>query len=109
MVSINCLSQLTPNTTVTTIVKDFNNDNIADSIIRYSIESNGEYLKVYNSLSNEYYEIGGRGSYNYSKACFLEIIPLPENLMKPESKPLLDTIINCLLPNFKKLTLLWTG
>ncbi|WP_298759514.1 hypothetical protein [uncultured Psychroserpens sp.] len=101
LASLNCFSQNSLSDTIS-IVNDFNNDNISDSLTIYTFRKTTESIKVYNSLTKQSFTIGGRGSYNWSKANFLEIIPLPEELVIPANEILLDTIIQYLLPNFSE-------
>lgn len=97
--TINCFGQSSLNDT-TRLVNDFNNDGIGDSLTFYSYRNSVASVKIYNSISKQSFIIGGRGSYNWSKANFLEIIPVPEELVLPVNKMLLDTIIHYLLPGF---------
>ncbi|WP_298903829.1 hypothetical protein [uncultured Psychroserpens sp.] len=101
LASLNCFSQNSLRDTIS-VVNDFNNDNISDSLTIHTFRKTAESIDVYNSLTKQSFNIGGRGSYNWSKANFLEIIPLPEELVIPANKLLLDTIIQYLLPDFKE-------
>lgn len=98
-VCLHCYGQIEASDTLR-IVSDFNGDHIADSLTIYSQRYSPKTVKVYNSRSGQFYSIGKDFFCEWNKSNFLDLIPIPDDLVLAENKQLLDTLIKILRPGF---------
>ena len=83
--------------TLDTIVKDFNNDKVIDTLINYyssGSSCSGRTVSIINGKTKEKFELNNNGCFS----TFTKKIRIPKNLILKSNKFFLDTIKEKLLP-----------